>query len=252
MSQQHPVPLFHLWLREQREKLDLNQTKFAELINQSETTVSRWERNQGKPTRANLEFIIQILHTKIPDLDVSPAWREQWLSKTSHSEQVEVSSASTSSSPSQSRFSRPRNVWRHKRWVWVLAVFTVLIVLVVVGSRIIAALWPSNPSSNVAIGACAAAPTLTAPVDGQTLDSRTVTFTWEAPQGCVPDGYTVRINADRDTEAKPWIVDTGWAPTDYTYVFPADGTYYWHIRDCKPCTPFQPGTWETRIFTIHT
>ncbi len=100
--------------------------------------------------------------------------------------------------------------------------------------------------------ACAAAPVLTAPPDGQTLNSRTVTMTWEAPQGCVPDGYTVRINADLDTEARPWIVDTGWAPTDYIYTFTADGTYYWHIRACQPCTPFHPGSWVTRSFTIHT
>jgi transcriptional regulator with XRE-family HTH domain len=292
MLPQHPAPHFDLWLREQREKLDLNQTEFAEVIQVSETTISRWERNLSKPTRANLKFIIQNLRAQIPDLDVPPAWIEQWLSKTSpeasrtisaqpetlsvetqrlthllpdastgeanmaalanRSELVEASSASIRSSPS-SRFSRPWNAWRHKWWVWVaLAVFTVLIVLVVVGSRIIAPLWPSNSSSNMAIGACATAPTLTAPFDGQTLDSRTVTFTWEAPQGCIPNGYTVRINPDRDPEAKPWIEDTGWAPTDYTYVLPTDGTYYWHIRDCKPCTPFQPGKWETRIFTIHT
>lgn len=40
------------------------------------------------------------------------------------------------------------------------------------------------------VAACAAAPTLTGPADGQTLNSHTVTLTWEAPQGCVPDGYT--------------------------------------------------------------
>jgi hypothetical protein len=99
--------------------------------------------------------------------------------------------------------------------------------------------------------ACAAAPTLTGPADGQTLNSRTVTLTWEAPQGCVPDGYTVRISANYDPEAKPWIVDTGWAPTDYIYTFSTDGTYYWHIRACKPCTPFHPGIWAIRSFTIH-
>jgi len=107
-------------------------------------------------------------------------------------------------------------------------------------------------ASETAIAACAAAPTLIGPVDGQTLNSRTVMLTWEAPQGCTPDGYSVRINPDYDTEAKPWIVDVGWAPTDYTYTFSADGTYYWHIRACKPCTPFQPGRWITRSFTIYT
>jgi hypothetical protein len=100
--------------------------------------------------------------------------------------------------------------------------------------------------------ACLATPTLTAPVDGQSLTSRTVIMTWEAPQGCVPDGYTVRITLNQDPDAKPWIVDTGWAPTDYTHTFTADGTYYWHIRACKPCTPFHPGAWAIRSFTIHT
>jgi hypothetical protein len=79
-----------------------------------------------------------------------------------------------------------------------------------------------------------------------------VTLTWEAPQGCLPNGYTVRISADYDPEARPWIVDTGWAPTDYIYTFSADGTYYWHIRTCQPCTPFHPGSWAIRSFTIHT
>jgi hypothetical protein len=109
-----------------------------------------------------------------------------------------------------------------------------------------------NTTTVATIAACAAAPTLIGPADGQTLKSRTVTLTWEAPQGCVPDGYTVRITANYDPEAKPWIVDTGWAPTDYTYTFSADGTYYWHIRACKPCTPFHPGNWAIRSFTIHT
>src|SRR6266704_3525377 len=77
----------------------------------------------------------------------------------------------------------------------------------------------STAAAGTASAACTAAPTLTGPPDGQTLNSRTVTLTWEAPQGCLPDGYTVRISADYDPEAKPWIVDTGWAPTDYTYTF---------------------------------
>ncbi|MFL5624775.1 MAG: hypothetical protein ACJ788_04175 [Ktedonobacteraceae bacterium] len=102
------------------------------------------------------------------------------------------------------------------------------------------------------IAPCAAAPTLTRPADGLTLNARTVILTWEAPQGCLPEGYTVRISANYDPEAKPWIVDTGWAPTDYIYTFSADGTYYWHIRACKPCTPFHPGHWAIRSFTIHT
>jgi len=114
----------------------------------------------------------------------------------------------------------------------------------------------STPEASTAVtgtarATCAAAPTLTGPPDGQTLNSRTLTLTWEAPQGCLPDGYTVRISADYDPEAKPWIVDTGWAPTDYTYTFATDGTYYWHIRACQPCTPFHPGSWAIRSFTIH-
>jgi hypothetical protein len=107
-------------------------------------------------------------------------------------------------------------------------------------------------ASETAVAACAAAPSLIEPIDGQTLSSRTVRLSWEAPQDCIPDGYTVRINPDYDPEAKPWIVDAGWGPTAYTYTFMADGTYYWHIRACKPCSPFQPGHWVTRSFTIHT
>jgi hypothetical protein len=59
----------------------------------------------------------------------------------------------------------------------------------------------STPEASTAVtgtarATCAAAPTLTGPPDGQTLNSRTLTLTWEAPQGCLPDGYTVRISAD--------------------------------------------------------
>ena len=97
-------------------------------------------------------------------------------------------------------------------------------------------------ATGTANAACAAAPTLTGPADGLALNSRTVTFTWEAPQGCVPDGYTVRISADYDPEAKPWIVDTGWAPTDYTYSFLLMGfiTGIFELASLVP--PFIQGT----------
>lgn len=110
----------------------------------------------------------------------------------------------------------------------------------------------SIAATGTASAACEAVPILTGPVDGQTLNSRTVTLTWEPPQDCIPEGYTVRLSVNYDPEAKPWIVDTGWRPTYYPYTFSTDGTYYWHIRACKPCTPFHPGNWAIRSFTIHT
>jgi hypothetical protein len=95
-----------------------------------------------------------------------------------------------------------------------IAIIVVSVILLLVSLIVTTFLIASQYHTSLA---CDAAPTLTEPVDGQTLNTRTVRFTWEAPQGCLPEGYTVRISADRDPEARPWIVDTGWAPTDYTY-----------------------------------
>lgn len=159
---------------------------------------------------------------------------------------------------------RPRHTNRRPMRVTILAAIITsfgVIIAAIVGALITGIFnHQSSPNSPLSVAsvtatinpACAAAPLLTAPPDGQTLTSRTVTLTWEAPQGCVPNGYTVRITANYDPEARPWIVDTGWAPTDYTYTFTTDGTYYWHIRACQPCTPFHPGSWAIRSFTIRT
>jgi hypothetical protein len=143
------------------------------------------------------------------------------------------------------------------KWRLLLAIVTGAVLLSIAGIMIIPRFLPLNltppkatPTISATTIAPCAAPILVEPVDGQTLNSLTVTFTWEPPQGCRPDGYTVRITPNLDPEAKPWIVDTGWAPTYYKYTFSAVGTYYWHIRACEPCTPFNPGKWAIRVFTI--
>lgn len=96
---------------------------------------------------------------------------------------------------------------------------------------------------------CTTAPPLNNPTDGQTVD-RGVTFSWNAPSTCTPGGYTFRINQSSDPEAQPWMVDTGWAPTSFSYTFNSDGTYYYHVRACGPCTPFNPGPWSNAQITV--
>lgn len=168
------------------------------------------------------------------------------------SEQREASSRHTKPAPPGPAPVFHNRPWKQWHWLWT-GIIILAVLFGVIGSMLISPLWHPHPSLSVTTPSpCAAAPTLTGPPDGQTVNVRTITFTWEAPPGCVPDGYTVRINADYDPEAKPWIVDTGWAPTDYTYTFSTDGTYYWHIRACQPCSPFHPGSWAIRSFTIHT
>lgn len=186
------------------------------------------------------------------------AFAFQVLAKSTFSPPINTSSPSTISSTPIPLPPTNRNPLIKKSWLRVIIV-TFIVLLSSVGGTIIATRWHPNSTlsvtataSDTAIAACAATPSLTGPVDGQTLNSRTVILTWEAPPDCLPEGYTVRISTEYDTEAQPWIIDTGWRPTYYPHTFSADGTYYWHIRACKPCTPFHPGHWAIRSFTIHT
>lgn len=98
---------------------------------------------------------------------------------------------------------------------------------------------------------CLGAPSLQSPGDGASFNAGTqVTLRWEPPKDCSPDGYTFRITSGSNPNDQPWIVDTGWAPTSYIYSFNNNGTYYWSVRACKPCTPYNPGAWATRRIVI--
>lgn len=133
------------------------------------------------------------------------------LSVSDKPEPVELTSHSTRSDTSIPLPPVHRNPPRVRRWSLV-AIVTFVVLLGVVGGMIMLTLWHANSTASevsaaataTAIAACGAAPTLIGPVDGQMLSSRTVILTWEAPQGCLPDGYTVRISADYDPEARPW------------------------------------------------
>lgn len=97
---------------------------------------------------------------------------------------------------------------------------------------------------------CTNPPRLIAPGDGETYTTRTITFVWMSPNGCSPNGYTFRISQDGNPEQSIW--DTGVSDTQYTYSLNKDGTFYWHVRACQPCSPYQPGPWATASFTINT
>ncbi|HEY7021902.1 MAG TPA: peptidoglycan DD-metalloendopeptidase family protein [Ktedonobacterales bacterium] len=109
-------------------------------------------------------------------------------------------------------------------------------------------------------GNCTSAPNLSSPNDGQTLNNRSVTFVWNPPSGCSlgsNDGYTLHINTSSDPEAQPILKDTGVGSNNggsvsYSFTFSSDGTYYWHVRTCKPCTPYTPGAWANRRLVINT
>ncbi len=244
----------------QQELADRVTEKLAgEIVNVQ--SVGRWERGEAFPDPEILPALCTVLGKKSAEVGLQwelyhPANRDEKpnpTQATTDAKQEEQQPVPPPVTPTQ------RNPLRKNRGLLVTGVICVVL-LGIVGGMIVSALW--HPSltpfgvptavSGTTIAPCAAAPILTDPVDGQMLNSLTVTLTWEAPRGCLPEGYTVRITANYDPEAKPWIVDTGWAPTYYKYTFPADGTYYWHIRACKPCTPFHPGNWAIRIFTIHT
>ncbi|GEM_PF-6562117 len=98
---------------------------------------------------------------------------------------------------------------------------------------------------------CLGAPSLQSPGQGDTINSGTqVTFRWAPPPNCSPGGYTFRITSSSNPNEQPWIVDTGEGSTSHMFTFNSNGTYYWSVRACKPCTPFAPGAWSTRILII--
>ena len=103
-------------------------------------------------------------------------------------------------------------------------------------------------------GGTCSAPSLSEPSDGATLSSRTITFRWNAPSNCSPDGYTFRIKNVPDMDSGgTTIVDTGVGGTERTETVNGwDNTdLYWSVRACKPCTPYTPGPWApVRRFRI--
>ncbi len=110
---------------------------------------------------------------------------------------------------------------------------------------------PPPPPPPPPPGACSAPPLLE-PDESATLNSRTVTFRWQAPNCSILNGYTFRLNRSSNPDDQPWIKDTGLGTqhTDYTWTFDQDGTYYWHMRSWS--TSNQPSVWVSRRFVIST
>jgi murein DD-endopeptidase MepM/ murein hydrolase activator NlpD len=77
-------------------------------------------------------------------------------------------------------------------------------------------------------GTSCAAPHLTSPDNGATVDSRTVTFHWDAPDCPGLTGYTIHVTTGSGPE-DGIILDSAASLTEYSYTFPSDGTYYWHV-----------------------
>lgn len=72
-------------------------------------------------------------------------------------------------------------------------------------------------------------PTLQSPSNGATLNNRTVTFSWAAPNMSNINGYTLHVSTTStiDGSGANLIVDQGVGPTSYTYTFSQDYTTLW-------------------------
>ena len=71
---------------------------------------------------------------------------------------------------------------------------------------------------------------LVSPSDGQTFSSpNNIQLDWNAPSACPGlNGYTLHVTTGPGPE-DGIILDTGVGSTDYTWTFPSDGTFYWHV-----------------------
>ncbi len=112
-------------------------------------------------------------------------------------------------------------------------------------------------------GSSCPAPTLTSPGDGETVHDRTVTFRWNAPSNCNPNGYTLRVKNTTNMESGgTTYLDAGVGPTEFSCNFdgsqdppcksaPENTDLYWSTR---PIINDQPaGDWApARRFRIDT
>ena len=92
------------------------------------------------------------------------------------------------------------------------------------------------------------APSLLSPGDGETVHERHVRLDWAAPQCSGLRGYTLHITTGSDPE-DGIIKDTGVGPDEYTYDFPHDGTFYWHVA---AWSGDNRGPWASRRIVIDT
>jgi len=110
--------------------------------------------------------------------------------------------------------------------------------------------------SFITFGTCSA-PGLTSPHDGyvHTSSDRRISFSWNPPSNCSPDGYTFRVKTVPDMNSGgDTVFDEGQGGTQVTKEFGSEWDrkdLYWSVRACKPCTPYSPGPWApSRRFRI--
>jgi len=104
-------------------------------------------------------------------------------------------------------------------------------------------------------GSTCPAPTNGHPRDGETLNSRSVTFTWDPPSCSGLDYYTFRVADHADIDNQPWIIDHGVSAgaMSITENIPAEHerkTLYWAIwpHNSAGYGP-KGGPWNFRIDT---
>jgi hypothetical protein len=86
------------------------------------------------------------------------------------------------------------------------------------------------------------------PGDGETVRNRQVTFHWSGPNCSGLNGYTLHITTGSGAE-DGIILDQGVGPTEYSFTFPKDGTFYWHVA---AWSNGQRGPWSSRRVVIDT
>lgn len=105
-----------------------------------------------------------------------------------------------------------------------------------------------NDILNSGVGGTCAAPSLNSPANGQTMNNRTITMSWNAPSCSGLNGYTLHVTTGTGPE-NGIILDTGVGQTQHTWTFPSDGTFYWHVA---AWANGQRGLWSSRQVVINT
>lgn len=91
-------------------------------------------------------------------------------------------------------------------------------------------------------------PPLVSPDDGALILERTVTLNWQRPVCRDLTAYTLRITKKPDPASAALFSQTV-GNSKYTYTFPADGIYYWHVA---AQSANYEGLWATRRVAILT
>ncbi|MEM7129186.1 MAG: fibronectin type III domain-containing protein [Chloroflexota bacterium] len=93
-------------------------------------------------------------------------------------------------------------------------------------------------------------PTLNSPAEGQTLTSRSVAFSWQAPEDCSFEGYTFRVKDTNNMDSGgTTIVDTGKGESSHTETFSSqwdNRDLYWGVRAANTSS----ASWSVRRFRI--